>query len=122
MARTSGVSKTCARVLKTCMPSCTDWPARLFFMLEAHDPHGTVGHVAASEPISAGRQGPEPVDTWQRQSPPRSGGEVQSQRTCDSAGAHLSREARSRTAEHMAAPEPTLAGRRGSSRGTRGSA
>jgi hypothetical protein len=50
---------------------------------------------------------------WQRRSPPQSGGEVQSQRTSGSARAHLSQEARSGAVEHVAAPEPTSAERRG---------
>jgi hypothetical protein len=39
------------------------------------------------------------------------GGEVQSHRTCGSTGAHLSREARSGAIGHVAALEPTSAGR-----------
>jgi hypothetical protein len=50
---------------------------------------------------------------WQRQRPSQPGGEVQSHRTCDNAGAYLSLEARSGTAGHAVAPEPTSAGRRG---------
>jgi hypothetical protein len=37
------------------VPSYTGMIDRLFFMLEARDPQGTVGHVAAPEPISIGR-------------------------------------------------------------------
>jgi hypothetical protein len=42
------------------VPSCTGRSARLFFMLESHGPEGPVGHVAAPEPTSAERLGPEP--------------------------------------------------------------
>jgi hypothetical protein len=55
----------------------------------------------------------EPLDTWQRRSPPLLGGNVRSHRTRGSAGAHLSREARSGVIGHMAVLEPTSAERRG---------
>jgi hypothetical protein len=41
------------------------------------------------------------------------GGEVWSHSTRDSAGSHLSREVRSGAVGHVAAPEPTSAGRQG---------
>jgi hypothetical protein len=47
------------------------------------------GHVAAPEPTSAGRQGPEPYDIWQRQSPSQSGGEVQRHRAHGNAWIHV---------------------------------
>jgi hypothetical protein len=50
MVLLSGALKTYARALETCVPNCTGRTARLFFMLEARNPHGAVGHVAASEP------------------------------------------------------------------------
>jgi hypothetical protein len=50
---------------------------------------------------------------WLHQSPPRQEGEARGRGTCGSAGAHLSREARSGATGHVAAPEPTSAGRRG---------
>jgi hypothetical protein len=50
---------------------------------------------------------------WQRQSPPQLRGKVRNHRTCGSAGAHLSWEARSGAIGHVAAPEPTLVGMRG---------
>jgi hypothetical protein len=50
---------------------------------------------------------------WRRRSPPQTGGEVQSYRTCGGAGAHLCREARSRAIGHVAAPEPMPAGGQG---------
>jgi hypothetical protein len=55
MALASGVSKTCARALVTCVSSCTDRSARYFIMLKAHSPQGTVGHVTALELISTER-------------------------------------------------------------------
>jgi hypothetical protein len=54
MALMPGALGTCARALETCVSSYTDRAARLFFMLDAHDPQGVAGHVAASEPSSAG--------------------------------------------------------------------
>jgi hypothetical protein len=81
-----------------------------------------VGRMATSEPSSAGRRGPEPWGTWQRRSPPQREGRVWSHRTRGSAGAllrgevgvwshgthdstgtFLSREARSKALEHVAA-------------------
>jgi hypothetical protein len=56
----SGTLKTCAYVLGTCVPSCTGMIVRLFFMLEAHGPQGTMGHVSAPEPTSVQRRSPEP--------------------------------------------------------------
>jgi hypothetical protein len=47
----------------------------------------------------------------ERRSPPQLGGGVQGHRTCGSTGVHLSREVRSGAIGHVAAPEPTLAGR-----------
>jgi hypothetical protein len=76
MALALGALEMCARALGTCMPSCTGKPARHFLMLELHGPQGTVRHMAAREPTSAGRRGLEPEDTWQYQSPPQPGGEV----------------------------------------------
>jgi hypothetical protein len=38
MALMSDALKTCVRALRTCVPSYTGRPARLFFMLEAHSP------------------------------------------------------------------------------------
>jgi hypothetical protein len=89
MALTSGALETCARALRTCVPSCTDRPARFSLCLRptAHK---------------------EPSDMWHRRSPPQPRGEVQSHRTRGSTGVHLSREARSRAIGTVAAPEPTL--------------
>jgi hypothetical protein len=89
MALTSGTLETCTRALGTGEPCCIGWFAGLLLMLEARDPHRTVGRVAArspprrrhdlvprdtrrsratvhvmtSEPTLAGRQIPEPLDT-----------------------------------------------------------
>jgi hypothetical protein len=48
---------------------------------------------------------------WQRRIPPRQGGGVRTRRTRGGVKALPSREARSRTSEHVAALEPTSAGR-----------
>jgi hypothetical protein len=50
MALMSNALETCARALGTGEPYCTGRPARLFFMLEAHDPQGTARRVAAQRP------------------------------------------------------------------------
>jgi hypothetical protein len=47
----SAALETYARALRTCVPSYTSRAARLFFMLEAHGPQGTMRYVAVSEPI-----------------------------------------------------------------------
>jgi hypothetical protein len=66
----------CTRALETCMPSYTAMSARFFFMLETCGPQGVMGHMAVPEPTPVGRKDSEPQDTWQRRSPPQSGGEV----------------------------------------------
>jgi hypothetical protein len=53
MALNWGALKT--RALGIYVPSCIVRLARLFFMLEAHDPWGPMRHMAASEPTSTGR-------------------------------------------------------------------
>jgi hypothetical protein len=53
----------------------------------------TMGHVVASESSRAGRQCPEPWDTWQRWSLPGQGGGVWSREARGRAGALPSREA-----------------------------
>jgi hypothetical protein len=53
----------------------------------------------------------KPQDMWQRRSSPQQGGKVQSYRTRGSVKAHLSREVRSGAIGHVAALEPTSAGR-----------
>jgi hypothetical protein len=69
------------------VPSYTSRAARLLFMLEAHDPQGTIGYMVVSEPISI-----------------RS--EVRSHRTLGSARSHLYWEIRSGAIEHVAASSP----------------
>jgi hypothetical protein len=98
--------------LETYVPSCTDRPTRLFFMLKSRSPRGATGHVAAVEPTSAGRRGPEPYDTWQRRSPLQLGGEVWSRGARGSVGVYLSQETRFRAIGHVAATELISAKRR----------
>jgi hypothetical protein len=87
--------------------------------------------MAASEPISVGRRGPELSNTWQRWSSPlreaepramghmaapeptQQGGEAWGHETRGSTGVHLSKEVRSGVAGYVVAPEPTSAGRCG---------
>jgi hypothetical protein len=70
-----GASVTHDRALDTCEPSCMAGAARPFFILVVHSPLGVVGYVASPELSSWGG---EAEATWQRRSPPRQGGEVQS--------------------------------------------
>jgi hypothetical protein len=100
MTLMSDALETCARALRTCVPSYTDKSDRLFFMLEAHS---RPRDVVAPKPTSAGRRGPESRDMWQRRSPPQLGSEVWSHRTRDSTGVHLDREVRSGAVGHVAA-------------------
>jgi hypothetical protein len=74
-ARLAGASVTRDRALDTCEPSCMPRAARPFFIPVVHSPLGAVRYVAALELSS---RGGEAGATWQRQSPPRQGGEVQS--------------------------------------------
>jgi hypothetical protein len=69
--------------------------------------------VTVSELTLSERQGPELMDMWQRRSSPQQGGEIQGRETRDSAGAHLSKEARSGAVGHVTAPKPTSVGRCG---------
>jgi hypothetical protein len=66
------------RALDPCESSCVLRAARPFFIPVVHNPLGVVGYVAAPEPTSAGRRGPELRNTWQHRSPPRQGREVRS--------------------------------------------
>jgi hypothetical protein len=88
IALMSGALETCACTLGTCVPS---WTSRIFFMLETRSPQGVTRHLTASEPTLTERRG------------------LRSHRTRGSAGAHISREARSGAIGHVAAPEPTSA-------------
>jgi hypothetical protein len=74
-ASLAGTSVTHARALDTCEPSCVPGAARPFFISMVYSPLGAVGYVAAPELPS---RGGEAEATWQRRSPPRQGGEVQS--------------------------------------------
>jgi hypothetical protein len=103
-ARLAGASVTRDRALNTCEPSCVAGAAMPFFIPMVHSPLEAVGCVAAPEPISSGWRDPELRNTWQRRSSPLWEAEP---------GAHLGRKVRSGAARHMAAPEPTYAGRCG---------
>jgi hypothetical protein len=59
-------------------------------------------HVAALAPTSVGGRGLGPWDTKQRQRPPWQGGEIRGHGTHASAGAHLSREVRSKASGYVA--------------------
>jgi hypothetical protein len=74
-ARHAGASVTRDRALDTCEPSCVPEAARPFFIPVVHSPLEAVGYVAAPELSSWGG---DARATWQRRSPPRQGGEVQS--------------------------------------------
>jgi hypothetical protein len=54
-----------------------------------------------------------PWDTWQRQSSTQQGGEARGHGTRGITGAHLNKEVRFGTVDHVAAPKPTSAGRCG---------
>jgi hypothetical protein len=75
--------------------------------LEEAEP-GAMRHVAASEPTLVERRAPKLRNMWQRRSSTQQGGEARG-----SAGAHLSKEVRSGAVGHVAALEPTSAGRCG---------
>jgi hypothetical protein len=83
-----------------------------FFIHETHDPQRVAGHMAASEPSSVGRLGPELRNMWQHQSPPQLGGWVWSSGTRGGTRALLSWKAGSKAAGHMAAPKLSSVGRR----------
>jgi hypothetical protein len=115
------------RALETCEPSCVPRTTKHFFIPVVHIPLRTlghvtalevshrggrawsgeacgsarallgmevrfraIGHVAALEPTSAGRQGLELQDMWQHRSSPQYGGGVQGHMARGSARAHLS--------------------------------
>jgi hypothetical protein len=68
-----------------------------------------MGHVAAPEPITVGKRGPELKNVWCSWSSTQQGDEARGHGPRGSTGAHLSKEVRSGAARHMAAPEPTSA-------------
>jgi hypothetical protein len=69
-----------------------------------------MGHMAAPEPTSVGRRGPELRNMWQRWSSTQKGDEARGHGPHGSTGAHLSREMRSGAVGYVAAPEPNSAG------------
>jgi hypothetical protein len=83
---------------------------RHFFISVVHSPLGVVGYVAASKLSS---RGGEAGATWQRRSSTQQGGEARVDGTQGGTGAHLGSKAMSGAVGHMAAPEPTSAGRCG---------
>jgi hypothetical protein len=90
----AGASVMHERALKTREASCVPRAANHFFISVVHSPPWVVGHVTPPQlPSQEGR--------------------APSRETSDSAGAHLSKEARSEATGHMVAPELTLARRRG---------
>jgi hypothetical protein len=74
-ARLAGASVTRDHALDTYEPSCMPGAARSFFIPVVHNPLGVVGYMT-SPMLSS--QGGEPGAMWQRWSPPRQGGGVQS--------------------------------------------
>jgi hypothetical protein len=70
--------------------------------------------MAVSEPISAGRRGPELSNTWRRQSSTQQGDEAPGHEPCGSTRAHLSKEVWSGATGHVSVPELISAGRYGS--------
>jgi hypothetical protein len=88
-ARLAGASVTRDRVLDICEPSCVTGVAKPFSIPVVHSPLGAVRYMAASEPSS---RGGDAGATWQRRSSPLG-------------------EAEPGAMEHVAAPEPTSAGR-----------
>jgi hypothetical protein len=93
-ARLVGASVTRDCALDTCEPSYVPGAARHFFIPVVHSPLGVMGYVAAPEPTSAGRRGPELRNTWQRRSSLLGEGELEAM-------------------GHVAASEPTSTERRG---------
>jgi hypothetical protein len=90
-ARLACVSITRDRALDTCEPICVPEAARPFFIPMVHTRWGRGvrgstgallsrrrgrGHVAALEPTSTGRRGPELKNTWQCRSSTQQGGEA----------------------------------------------
>jgi hypothetical protein len=74
-ARLAGISVRRDRALDTCEPSYIPEAARPFFIPVVHSPLGTAWYVTAPELSSRGGGAGA---TWQRQSPPWQGDEVQS--------------------------------------------
>jgi hypothetical protein len=87
-------SVTHERALEIREPSYMPRAAKPFFIHVDHSPPGAVGHVVAPEL-------------------PSQEGKARSRETHGGIGAHLSKEARSESARHVAMPEPTSTGRQG---------
>jgi hypothetical protein len=108
MTLTSGVLETCACALGTCESRCTGKHAGLFSY--------ACGPWPTESPRTRGSPKPSPQGGWiwsrRTHGASESSQRVQSYGTHDSLGAHLSWEANPRAAGHVAALEPTLAGRR----------
>jgi hypothetical protein len=77
------------------------WQRRSSPLREAEP--GAMGHVATSEPTSAGRRGPELRAMWQHRSSPQQGGEVRGHGTHSGSEAQLYREVWSATTAYVAA-------------------
>jgi hypothetical protein len=89
MALTLGALETYVRTLGIGEPCCTSRPTSLFFMLEAHSPQGTVGHVETQSPPRR-EAGSGATGHVVHQSPPSESGAT----------------------VHVVAPEPFSSGRR----------
>jgi hypothetical protein len=74
---------------------------------------GAEEHVAAPEPTSLGRRGPELRNMWWRRSSTQQRDEARGHEPHGSTGAHLSMEVRSGATRHVAALKPNSAGRYG---------
>jgi hypothetical protein len=70
-----------------------------------------MGHVTTTELTSTRRRDPELRNTWQHRSSTQQGDETRGHGPRGSTGAHLSNEVRFGAVGHVAAPEPTSAGR-----------
>jgi hypothetical protein len=88
MTLMSGTLEICVRTLRTDERCRTRRPARLFFMLEVHGQQGAIGHAGACSPHHR-EAGFGATGHVVLRSPPNGSG----------------------ASGHMAAPEPTLAGR-----------
>jgi hypothetical protein len=87
------------------------WQHRSSPLREAES--GAMGHVAALEPTSVARRGPELKNAWRRQSSTQHGDEARGHGPHGSIGANLCKEVRSGATGHVAAPKPTSTGRCG---------
>jgi hypothetical protein len=72
---------------------------------------GAMGHMAAPKPTSIGRRGPELRNARWRRSSTQQGDDARGHGPRGSTRAHLSKEVRSGVVGHVAAPNPTSAGR-----------